>query len=153
MILVALMKNRIWLFAFLVLFVNACSKENPWDVEREAREKYLADNNITVTPTSSGLYYIEAVRGTGAQADPNDRVRVRYKGTYLDGNEFDSGIYEFILGRGEVIKGWDEGISFMKEGGKATLIIPSDLAYGPYGYGEIPGYTTLVFEVELLSVY
>jgi FKBP-type peptidyl-prolyl cis-trans isomerase FkpA len=130
----------------------ACGKEDPYETERVARDKYLADNNITVEPTSSGLYYVEILKGTGPAADPGDQVRVRYKGMFLDGTQFDAGIFEFILGLHQVISGWDEGINYMNEGGKARLIIPSDLAYGPYGYGSIPGYSTLVFDVELISV-
>ncbi|MCF6184979.1 MAG: FKBP-type peptidyl-prolyl cis-trans isomerase, partial [Bacteroidales bacterium] len=60
--------------------------------------------------------------------------------------------FEFTLGRGQVIKGWDEGISYMKKGGKATLIMPSSLAYGASGAGSIPPYTSLIFEVELIDV-
>ncbi len=76
---------------------------------------------------------------------------------FLDGEKFDSSYdrgepFEFTLGAGQVIKGWDEGISYMKEGGKATLIMPSSLAYGAYGAGIIPPYTSLIFEVELIDV-
>lgn len=146
------MLKRLFLFGIILSGFLACKKDDPYETEKLARDKYLVDNNITVSPTPSGLYYIEILKGTGPDADPGEKVRVRYKGTFMDGTVFDSNIYEFILGRGEVISGWDEGIGYMKEGGKAKLIIPSNLAYGPYGAGEIPGYTTLVFNVELLSV-
>ncbi|MCK5220950.1 MAG: FKBP-type peptidyl-prolyl cis-trans isomerase [Candidatus Aminicenantes bacterium] len=81
-----------------------------------------------------------------------DTVTVKYTGKLLDGSVFDNGIFSFILGRGEVIPGFDQGIAFMKEGGKAQLIIPSNLAYGSTGQNTIPPYTTLLFNVEILKV-
>lgn len=125
--------------------------------EKSQRDKYLKDNNITVAPTASGLYYIETEKGTGKQAKPGNTVNVHYTGRLLDGTVFDSSIergqpFSFRLGVGEVIKGWDEGIALMNEGGKATLIIPSEIAYGARDAGQIPPYSTLVFDVELISV-
>lgn len=119
--------------------------------------KYLKDNKVDVTPTSTGLFYIEKVKGTGPQPVPGDRVSVHYTGTLLDGKKFDSSLdrnvpFAFNLGKGQVIKGWDEGIAMMRQGGKATLIIPSNIAYGDRNMGEIPPYATLVFDVELLEV-
>ncbi len=119
-------------------------------------EKYIADNKITVKPTESGLYYIEIKKGTGTKAESGKKVKVHYTGTLLDGTKFDSSLdrgqpFEFQLGAGQVIKGWDEGIAMMKIGGKTKLIIPSDLAYGT-GRGPIPPYATLIFDVELLGV-
>jgi len=119
--------------------------------------KYLKDNNVNVAPTSTGLFYIEKVKGTGRQPVPGDKVSVHYTGTFLDGKKFDSSFdrnapFAFTLGKGQVIKGWDEGIALMHQGGKATLIIPSNIAYGDRTMGEITPYSTLVFEVELLEV-
>jgi FKBP-type peptidyl-prolyl cis-trans isomerase len=108
--------------------------------------------------TSSGLEYIEVEAGTGAQAVAGKTVSVHYTGKFQDGKVFDSSIsrgqpIEFQLGRGNVIKGWDEGIALMKVGGKAQLIIPPALAYGERGAGGvIPPNATLVFDVELVSV-
>jgi len=133
--------------------LTSCEKESDADREEAAIEAYLLENNITVAPTYSGLYYIETKKGSGASADGGDKVSVKYTGTFLDGQEFDSGVFSFTLGRGQVIKGWDEGISYMNEGGQATLLIPSSLGYGASGSGSIPGYTPLLFEVELLDVY
>jgi hypothetical protein len=97
--------------------------------------------------------------GTGAEAKAGNTVTVNYLGTLLDGKKFDSsydrGIpFSFHLGAGEVIKGWDQGVSGMKVGGKRKLVIPPDLAYGSaeIGNGLIPANSTLVFEVELLDV-
>jgi FKBP-type peptidyl-prolyl cis-trans isomerase len=138
---------------FSGVLIQSCTKDDPVVKEQAAIDKYLADHSITTAPKASGLYYIETYKGTGAKADAGDQVKVKYKGTFTDGTTFDSGIYTFVLGSGRVIKGWDEGIAYMNEGGKAILLIPSDLAYGPYGSGSIPGYTPLVFEVELIDVF
>ena len=120
--------------------------------------KYLADNNITAQALASGLYYIPVKEGKGAAATPGKTVGVHYTGKLLNGEVFDTSVgrgepLEFNLGQGMVIPGWEEGISMMKTGVKANLIIPSGLAYGPQGYGnKIPPYSTLIFEVELVSV-
>jgi peptidylprolyl isomerase len=108
--------------------------------------------------TSSGLDYIETQAGTGASPKKGDTVQVHYTGTFPEGGKFDSSVdrgqpFEFRLGMGQVIAGWDEGIALMKVGGKATLIIPSNLAYGERGAGGvIPPNATLHFEVELLGI-
>jgi peptidylprolyl isomerase len=109
------------------------------------------------TTTASGLKYQDVVVGKGAQPKPGDDILVNYTGKFTSGKIFDSstgrGPFELHLGRGEVIKGWDEGISTMHVGGKRKLIIPPDLAYGAAGYpGVIPPNSTLTFEVELLKI-
>jgi FKBP-type peptidyl-prolyl cis-trans isomerase FkpA len=95
--------------------------------------------------------------GTGTEATPGRVVKVHYTGTLLDGKEFDSSRgrepFEFRLGAGEVIAGWDEGIKGMKAGGVRELTIPPDMAYGSKGAGDaIPANAPLWFEVELLAV-
>ena len=108
--------------------------------------------------TASGLEYIDVQPGTGTSPHKDDTVQVHYTGTFPDGRKFDSSRdrgtpFEFCLGMGQVIQGWDEGIALMKVGGKAKLIIPSDLAYGKRGAsGVIPPNATLHFEVELLGI-
>ena len=109
--------------------------------------------------TASGLEYIEAEIGTGPQAKKGDKVRVHYTGSLEDGTVFDSSYnrgqpFEFSLGYGAVIAGWDEGIALMKVGGKATLIIPAELGYGDRGAGGglIPPGATLHFDVELVEI-
>ena len=106
--------------------------------------------------TSSGLKITELVLGDGQEATQGTSVSVNYKGTLDDGKEFDSsygrGPFEFSLGAGMVIKGWDEGVAGMKVGGKRKLVIPPELGYGSRGIGPIPPNSVLTFEVELLGV-
>jgi FKBP-type peptidyl-prolyl cis-trans isomerase FkpA len=124
--------------------------------EESNLQKYLSENKINVKPTESGLYYIEVKKGSGAKPTAGQTVKVHYKGTMLDGNVFDTSEgrepIDFVIGTGQVIPGWDEGIMKMSIGGKAKFIIPSKLAYGENGAGPIPPYSPLVFEVELLNV-
>ncbi len=121
-------------------------------------KQYVSDNNITAKPTISGLYYIEQLKGTGVKAKAGDKVKVWYTGKLFDGTVFDASsnrneAFQFTLGEGRVIKGWDEGIAMMNVGGKATLIIPSNLAYGERGSGQrIPPFSPLIFEVELQDI-
>ena len=132
-------------------------KENAMK-ENEMIAKYIAEKQITPSKSSSGLMYIISEPGTGEQAQAGKTVKVHYTGRLLDGTKFDSSLdrsdpIEFKLGQGMVIKGWDEGIALLKVGGKALLIIPSNLAYGSRGAGGvIPPFSPLTFEVELVSV-
>ncbi len=110
------------------------------------------------TKTASGLEYLDIKVGTGAVAQTGLHVKVDYTGWLTNGKKFDSSVgtgkpFELLLGGGQVIKGWDEGIVGMKVGGKRQLRIPPDLAYGPKGYpGVIPPNATLIFDVKLLEV-
>jgi peptidylprolyl isomerase len=107
--------------------------------------------------TDSGLRITDLEIGSGAEAVSGEMVSVNYRGTLTNGKEFDSsygrGPFQFPLGAGRVIRGWDEGVAGMKVGGKRKLVIPPDLAYGSRGAGGvIPPDATLIFEVELLGV-
>lgn len=111
-----------------------------------------------VVTTDSGLKYVDLVEGTGATPQAGQTVVVHYTGTLEDGTKFDSSRdrnrpFSFRLGAGQVIRGWDEGISTMKVGGQRRLIIPPDLGYGARGAGGvIPPNATLIFDVELLRI-
>lgn len=106
--------------------------------------------------TESGLVYLETQAGSGKSPTLSDSITVHYHGTLEDGTVFDSSVERgepITFGLGMVIPGWQEGLQLMKEGGKAKLTIPGDLAYGPRGQGSIPPNATLVFDVELISVH
>jgi len=110
----------------------------------------------TVT-TASGLKYIDVKVGSGELAVTGSRVTVHYTGTLENGKTFDSSLgsepFSFVVGYGEVIPGWDEGVKGMKVGGKRKLIIPPRLGYGAGGAGEaVPPNATLLFDVELLDI-
>ncbi|AFY48068.1 FKBP-type peptidyl-prolyl cis-trans isomerase [Nostoc sp. PCC 7524] len=117
----------------------------------------MADASNVVT-TASGLKYVEEKEGTGATPERGQTVTVHYTGTLEDGTKFDSSRdrnrpFSFTIGVGQVIKGWDEGLSTMKVGGRRQLIIPAELGYGARGAGGvIPPNATLLFDVELLDV-
>ncbi len=138
--------NKLLILIFALLLVPAISiaQTNPAPID-------------TVT-TASGLKYIILGKGTGEQAVPGKEVAVNYIGQLLDGKEFDNSYkrgkpFKFILGKGQVIKGWDEGIALMHVGDKFKLIIPPQLGYGERGAGSvIPPNTTLIFETELMGV-
>jgi FKBP-type peptidyl-prolyl cis-trans isomerase len=108
--------------------------------------------------TSSGLEYEDTDVGTGATPNPGQRVTVHYTGWLTNGTKFDSSRdrgtpFTFNIGRGQVIAGWDEGVSSMRVGGTRKLTIPSNLAYGAQGAaGVIPPNATLIFDVELIDV-
>ncbi len=109
--------------------------------------------------TSNELQITDLVVGTGTTAAPGDAVTVHYIGSLVNGSVFDASAnhgtqgFTFPLGAGQVIKGWDQGIVGMKEGGKRRLVIPASLGYGEQGYpGVIPPNATLIFEVELVKV-
>jgi FKBP-type peptidyl-prolyl cis-trans isomerase len=109
------------------------------------------------TKTASGLQYWDIKEGTGAVAQAGQSAKMHYTGWLVTGKKFDSSIgsqpYEFKIGGGEVIKGWDEGVLGMKVGGKRQLRIPPDLAYGEKGYpGVIPPNSILIFDVQLVDL-
>ncbi|MCH5244293.1 MAG: FKBP-type peptidyl-prolyl cis-trans isomerase [Lentimicrobiaceae bacterium] len=141
------------------------------EIEKEAIAKYLADNNLNIEPTESGLYFIETQKGKGKPAEEGKIVKVNYVGKRLDGKLFDTNIeqvakdnnmympqrtyepMEVPAGMGQMIPGFDEALTMMPKGSKAIVIIPFELAYGEYAVSEdIPAYTTLVFEVEMVDI-
>ena len=108
--------------------------------------------------STPGLKIEHLATGTGRSPKQGELVSVHYTGWFTSGQKFDSSVdrnepFEFKIGKGQVIKGWDEGVATMKVGGKRTLVIPPDLGYGSRGAGGvIPPNATLLFEVELLGV-
>lgn len=142
------------LSAFMVLMLAvifiACTSTST-----TTKTETKGESGMITTPT--GLQYQDHIVGTGKEAKSGNKVKVHYVGTLTDGTKFDSSVdrgqpFEFDLGAGRVIQGWDEGVAGMKVGGKRKLVIPPDLAYGSRAQRQIPANSTLIFEVELLEV-
>ena len=132
---------------------GAAKEVDPVDA---ARKLGTPTENEVVT-MDSGLEYIDVTVGEGAEANAGQTVSVHYTGWLVNGSKFDSSVdrgqpFEFPLGAGSVIKGWDEGVAGMKIGGVRKLIIPADMGYGSRGAGPIPPDSTLIFEVELPGI-
>jgi peptidylprolyl isomerase len=119
----------------------------------------VAQTSQKVVTTPSGLQYVDEVVGNGPMPQSGQTVSVHYTGWLTNGDKFDSSVdrgtpFEFVLGQGQVIPGWDEGVASMKVGGKRRLTIPANLGYGARGAGggKIPPNATLIFQVELLGM-
>lgn len=108
--------------------------------------------NTAQVNSETGLITEDRKEGDGQTAQRGDTLNVRYVGAFESGEVFDQGEFEFTLGAGQVIAGWDQGLEGMKVGGERILVIPSDLGYGDQGFGPIPGGATLIFQVELLGI-
>ncbi|MGH7233814.1 MAG: FKBP-type peptidyl-prolyl cis-trans isomerase [Nitrospiraceae bacterium] len=147
------MNRRFIILVMMALF--AVTLATPSGAEDKAGGKAAGGQPIT---TASGLQYIDVTEGTGRQAELGDTATVHYTGWLADGTKFDSSVdrkepFSFRVGAGQVIKGWDEGVSSMKVGGKRKLIVPPQLGYGARGAGGvIPPNATLTFDVELLGL-
>ena len=146
-----------YLSIILVLALFSCQKPSvkKEDIVTERPVQTPGVGEEITTP--AGLKYIDEVVGTGKTPKTGDKVKVHYTGTLEDGTKFDSSLdrnqpFEFPLGVGRVIKGWDQGIASMKVGGKRKLIIPPELAYGTRAVGSIPANSILFFDVELIEV-
>lgn len=136
----------------------AAQKQQGDQSKKMTAEEFAAKNYPKAVKTASGLYYVVVNQGTGAKPTGGNKVSVHYTGRLTDGTKFDSSVdrkqpFEFTLGQGQVIKGWDEGVALMNVGSKYKFIIPASLAYGDRGFSTvIPPNSTLVFDVELLDV-
>jgi len=137
----------------VLVSVSACSKK----VEEPAEQEFKPTKPPPPPPGPKELVKEDVVVGTGPEAKVGDKVKVHYTGTLFNGTQFDSSVgrepFEFEIGKGSVIKGWDQGVPGMKIGGKRKLTIPSDLAYGESGSGDkIPPSSPLKFDIELLGI-
>ena len=144
---------------FVVAVVGIASVVAQTAPAKKAPAVPMGPTKVTGDPvkTASGLEYWDIKVGTGAVASAGMKVKVDYTGWLTDGKKFDSSVgtgrpFDFLLGGGQVIKGWDEGVAGMKVGGKRQMRIPPDLAYGAKGYpGAIPPNATLIFDVQLVD--
>ncbi len=158
------MKYFVILFSVISIILFSCSKEEtqflPYEeqlaVDTKIIEDYLTENGLTADSTVEGLKYNITKTGDATFPISGDVVVVNYTGKLLDGTVFDSntsGGFSFPLGQGRVIKGWDIGIALLSKGAKATLYVPSGLAYGTRGSGNAIGSNAvLIFDVELVDI-
>jgi FKBP-type peptidyl-prolyl cis-trans isomerase len=132
------------------------------DTDDKLLNEYFKANNVKAEKTQTGLYYVIHSPGEGELIAKGQKASVNYTGKLLDGKMFDSNVdpskghvqpFEFNVGMGNVIPGWDEGIKLLKKGAKATLYIPSGLGYGTRGAGaDITPNSCLIFDIEVLDV-
>jgi FKBP-type peptidyl-prolyl cis-trans isomerase len=158
-------KNIVYYIILSVLIMTSLASclKSTRELEQEEAAKiqqYLTDNSsLNFDLKASGLYYLEVETGTGLPATSHDTAYVFYSAKLLDGTELDSNVGTddtliFPVDEGYLISGLDEGVTYMREGGKALFLVPSKLAHGSTGdyYGNIAGYTPLLFNVELVRV-
>lgn len=159
-----ILKLKILSTGFLILFLfSSCDLSNKFreyeEKERIAIQNFLAQNDsLDFVLKTSGLYYYDVVIGTGPQAETHDTAYVFYSMVTLEGHLIDSNVGTndtliFPVNEGRIgVKGFDEGVTYMKEGGRALFLVPSSLAYGAYGTYYVPSYTPLIFDTELVKL-
>ena len=150
--------STIGLAGIVILFIASCDPAKKYEKqEQEEIDTYLSAHSDQVfVRKTSGLYYYESETGTGLQAEKLDTAYVYYTGKFLNGNTFDTNIGTgnpliFLVDVGYLIPGFDEGVTYMKTGGKSQFLIPSYLGYGNTGY-RMPAFTPLLFEVSLVKL-
>jgi FKBP-type peptidyl-prolyl cis-trans isomerase len=146
--------NKIILYFTFLCSVNllGCNADGISGSEEKKINEYIESKKLIVTETTStGLRYIRTQESpAGASLERGQSITVNYAGRLLSDKEFDAGTFSFVLGIGQVVKGFDEGIAKMKVGEKATIIFPSNLGYGNQKQGPIPKNSPLVFDIEVL---
>ena len=148
------------LVVFIAITFYSCDPSSKWEKQENNQiEDFIATRGDTIYEKKpSGLYITTILEGTGIAPDENDTVSIRYTGYWLDYRKFDTNLdlaqpLAFIVGAGYVIEGLDEGVMYMKEGGRAKMVTPSSLAYGGMGIrGIISGYTPLLWDIQLVKV-
>jgi len=151
--------TSIILFGVILITAVSCKVSKKYeDEERAEIDNYLANHpDLAFELKPSGLYYLEVEIGPGELTVTHDTAFIMYTGMYLDGTVFDTNVGTedtliFPVDEGWVLLGFDEGITYMRDGGKAKFLVPSNLAYGSTGWYPIPGYTPLLFDVELVRL-
>ena len=149
-------KSRLFFVVFLSVLISSCRSEETLTPEQENQkiEEYISSKKLIITEKiPSGLRYIlTKANPSGVKVAKGQTIYVNYAGRLLTDEQFDAGNFSFVLGSGGAIAGFEEGIAKMKIGEKATLIFPSALGYGSRGSGSsIPGYSPLVFDIEVIS--
>lgn len=147
------LSNALLAASLVALACSACSKKT----DEPSPSDFKPAEAAPLPPGPATLEKVDEKVGTGAEAKTGDKVKVHYTGTLLSGKQFDSSVgkapFEFTLGQGMVIKGWDQGVPGMKVGGKRKLTIPFGLAYGEAGSPPtIPPKAALKFDIELLEI-
>lgn len=150
-----------------VVIVSSCQKgddteQRTLEMEMEELDSYLSDlvtEGFDIDTSDLGIYYVVIAEGEGPLAQAGDSLSLEYTGSLLNGQIFDASAYhyadstwDFVFKENQLIEGFDDGISLMNRGAEIDMIIPSELAYGPYGYGPIGPYTTLVFVTKMRDI-
>ena len=148
------MRNSTLLLVLVIFFIS-CNKDDTTnaDIDDEVIRDYLSSNNIEASKHESGLYYLITQEGSGSHPNSNSKITIKYRGYFTDDSVFDESWdspITFYLSN--LIRGWQIGIPLLKPGGKGTLFIPSNLAYGSSGSGSVPGNTVIIFDIELIEV-
>lgn len=156
----------IFSFAFILVLITSCIDVDTEDrtytnemLELNELLSSLVADGYDIDTTALGVYYVVVEEGTGACPVDGDTISINYNGYFADGTLFDSsddwatdGIWEFVYGEQSLITGFTDALSVMKASSQMQFIIPSDLAYGSYGYGSIGAYQTLVFAIEMHEI-